>query len=120
MFYIAFFLKGLAITLLSGSIESIYVESVNSDNLIKYNTLERLIFFSSFALAALLGGYLVDIFSYEKIIFIDIFMSFIVIVIISLFKENKENYRFVKDDVTVKECFKFALEKKTLIVFIYN
>lgn len=42
-------------------------------------------------------------------------MSFIVIAIISMFKENKEYSKVVKDDVSVKECFKFALDNKILL-----
>lgn len=114
LFYISFFIKGIAITLLSGSIESIYVENVEEDKLVKYNTIERLVFFGSFSLAALLGGYLIDIFSYTHIIIFDIIVSFAVILVILPFKEERHTSESLKNRVSAKECFKYILEKKVL------
>lgn len=46
LFYISFFFKGLGLTFISGSVESMYIESINSDNLLKYNTIKRFVFYS--------------------------------------------------------------------------
>lgn len=55
---IAFFIKGLALSLISGSFESLYIDAVEPSSLVRYNTIERLIFYGSYALAAMLGGLL--------------------------------------------------------------
>lgn len=91
LFYLAFFIKGISVTLLSGSIESIYVENVKSDNLIKYNTIERLVFYISLALSALVAGYMIEKTNYISIILTDICILLIVTAIIFLFPRQSSH-----------------------------
>lgn len=118
LFYISFFMKGVALTLLSGSIESIYIENIESNNLVKYNILERLVFYSSLSLAALIGGYIINTFSYKNIIFLDILVSLIVILVILLFKEDKKKSKVVKNNISAKECLGFILNNNVLLYLL--
>lgn len=85
LFYLSFFLKGLGLTFISGSVESMYIESINSDNLLKYNTIERFVFYSSLALSALIGGFLIKFLNYQGIIIIDLFIMVSLLFLIFFF-----------------------------------
>lgn len=118
LFYISFFLRGLSITLLSGSVESIYVESVNPDNLLKYNTIERLIFFISYALAALTAGYLIKLIKYNGVILIDIFVLSIVLGIVYLFNEPKNIKSESENKISFKKCLQLLYSNRILLYLL--
>lgn len=54
----SFALKGLSIACLSGSFEAIYIDSVPASSLVQLNVIERFIFYASYGLSALLGGWI--------------------------------------------------------------
>lgn len=108
----------MAITLLSGSVESIYVENTNPDNLLKYNTIERLVFFISYALAALTAGYLIKFIKYDGVILIDIFILFIVLGIIYLFDEQKNSKSHSSDKISFKRCLQLLYNNKILLFLL--
>ncbi|QWT17349.1 MFS transporter [Collinsella sp. zg1085] len=54
----AFILRGIALSCVSGSIESLFVDSIEESELIRYNTWDRMAFFGSYALSVILGGLL--------------------------------------------------------------
>lgn len=118
LFYLSFFLRGVAITLLSGSVESIYVENIDPDNLLKYNTIERLVFFISYALAALTAGYLIKFIKYDGVILIDIFILFIVLGIIYLFDEQKNSKSHSSDKISFKRCLQLLYNNKILLFLL--
>lgn len=118
LFYLSFFLRGVAITLLSGSVESIYVENTDPDNLLKYNTIERLVFFISYALAALTAGYLIKFIKYDGVILIDIFILFIVLGIIYLFDEQKNSKSHSSDKISFKRCLQLLYNNKILLFLL--
>lgn len=118
LFYLSFFLRGVAITLLSGSVESIYVENIDPDNLLKYNTIERLVFFISYALAAFTAGYLIKFIKYDGVILIDIFILFIVLGIIYLFDEQKNSKSHSSDKISFKRCLQLLYNNKILLFLL--
>lgn len=52
----AFAVKGFAISCISGSFESLFIDSIPQQAILRYNVLERILFYFSYALPALLGG----------------------------------------------------------------
>lgn len=54
----AFVVKGIAQALLSGTFEAIFVDGVSESELVKYNSIERFLFYAAYGLSALLGGLL--------------------------------------------------------------
>lgn len=67
------------------TLESIYVENINPDNLLKYKTIERLVFFISYALAALTAGYLIKFIKYDGVILMDFCAAFSFVAIENLY-----------------------------------
>lgn len=67
------------------TLESIYVENIDPDNLLKYNTIERLVFFISYALAALTAGYLIKFIKYDGVILMDFCAAFSFVAIENLY-----------------------------------
>lgn len=84
----SFFLKGLGITFISGSLESLFVESIDHKLLIKYNVVERLVFFSSVAIAAGLGGTLIQYCGYGCTIVMDVIILILTLIIVFQFDEK--------------------------------
>lgn len=116
LFYLSFFLKGLGLTFISGSVESMYIESINSDNLLKYNTIERFVFYSSLALSALIGGFLIRFLNYRGIIIIDLFIMVSLLFLISFFKDSTTNYS--ENKISIKKCIHILKENSVLIYFL--
>lgn len=119
IFYIIFFARALAYTLISGSIESIYVESVDEGNLVHYNAIERLVFYVSLALSALMGGYLIDKMGYEAIIFIDIAIMIMSLIVALLFNEDRTYTKESIKSVNMKECLSIIKSNKVLL-YLYT
>ena len=61
-------MKGIGYTFISGSIEALFVESIDEELIIKYNTIERLIFYSSSAIALIIAGYMIKDIGFKWII----------------------------------------------------
>lgn len=116
LFYLSFFLKGLGLTFISGSVESMYIEYINSDNLLKYNTIERFVFYSSLALSALIGGFLISFLNYRGIIIIDLFIMVLLLFLISFFKDSTANYS--ENKISIKKCINILKENNILIYFL--
>lgn len=62
---LGFFARGIGYSFLSGSIESIYIDSIDERDLMRYNVVERLVFYLSYAISAYLGGVFSDAYLYR-------------------------------------------------------
>lgn len=89
-FFISFIIKGIGITFISGSFESIYIESLDKEELLKYNSIERLIFYVSLGISAFVSGFCIKKFGYNFIIIFDIIIIFIALVVSLYFKNINE------------------------------
>ncbi|MDR2044294.1 MAG: MFS transporter [Clostridium sp.] len=83
---LAFFLKGLGITFLSGSLESLFVDSLDQKRLMKYNVVERLVFYSALALSAASGGLVIQFFGFFDTVVIDIVILGLTLAIVCQFE----------------------------------
>lgn len=97
-FSIACILQGISYTFLSGANEALFVDSVillgEEDKLNKYNSINRIIFYSAIGLGSLIGGF-VATYSYDAVYIITILIQIIPIILILFVKEpnvqNKQN-----------------------------
>lgn len=87
----AFVLKGLAIALLSGSFEAIYIDSVPQDALVRLNVVERFIFYASYALSAYFGGWISVSHAYRLGLMCDIAVMVLALAAVVFVREAKAN-----------------------------
>ena len=114
--YISFFLKGLGYTFISGSFESLFVNSLDNKYLIKLNSIERIFFYLGIGISSALGGVIIDILDYNIIIILDT-LIIIGILIVSLFvKETKIELNH--KEKLLKSSVKLILSKKFLVCFL--
>ena len=114
--YVSFLLRGLSITFISGSIESLFVESVEHKELIKYNVIERLIFYSALAISAGLGGFLIQYFGYNFTIILDSIILILTFLLVFQMDENISNrlHNKKKYVVNIKDVFKNIADNKII------
>lgn len=89
LYALSFLAKGLGITFVSGSIESIYVESVPKSQWLRNNTIERLTFFLCLALAAFVSGQLIQGQHYSFLILFDSVLAVLVAIFLFLFPSSR-------------------------------
>lgn len=100
--------RGLGFSLLSGSFEALYVESVDREKLVRNNTVERAIFYSSVGLGALLGGFLAAVKAYRLGIWIDVVCVAAALLVCSGFRDVRQhsykNAMGARDAVKLLSC----------------
>ncbi len=121
VFFISFFLRGLGITFISGSLESLFVDSVDHDSLIKYNVIERLVFYVALAMSAGFGGVLINYCGYKYTIIVDICMVVLTLILVCNIDEKKENSyeNGEKDRFNIKSVFKEILQNKVVCIMLF-
>lgn len=85
----AFVLKGLALALLSGSFEAIYIDSVPRGALVRLNVVERFVFYSAYALSAYLGGWISVSHAYRLGLVCDIVAMALALAVVLFMRETK-------------------------------
>lgn len=93
IFYGSMFLKGIGYTFISGSIEALFVESIDEELIIKYNTIERLIFYSSSAIALIIAGYMIKDIGFKWIILNDLIVNIISLILVIFLEEKHISYK---------------------------
>ncbi len=88
---VSFALKGLSIACLSGSFEAIYIDSVPASSLVRLNVIERFIFYTSYGLSALLGGWISVSHAYQFGLACDIAAMTLSILVVLGMKEPKSS-----------------------------
>lgn len=85
----AFALKGLAVACVSGSIETIYIDSVSQDQLVRLNVVERFVFYASYALSACVGGFISSAGAYLIGLSVDIIAMVLTLVVVVCIPEGR-------------------------------
>lgn len=114
-----FFLNGLAYSFLTGSLDALLTDTIIKNNMTSkldlYNSLERIIFYSSLGLSSLIGGY-VAAYSYDWVFIISIFIYFLAFIPFLFIDETieKEKNKLENDSVVRETCKIFLTNKKVL------
>lgn len=116
---VAFFIKGLGYTLISGSVEAIYVNSVDEKKLERLNVVERLVFYSSLALAAYLGGFVSENLGYTTLIMLDMAALGITFISILAIKENPSHQEVYQlhEKTSVQSIVQLLKTNRLLLAF---
>lgn len=86
----AYVVKGVGYTLISGSIEALFVNGLDPDTLTRYNGIERLVMYVSVASAAVLGGFIISRGAFRWVLVIDMCALGLTAVITLLMRETRE------------------------------
>ena len=118
--YVFVFIQAVGYTFISGSVESLFVDSINREMLVRWNAVERVVFYAALALSALLGGGVIYNFGYITAIIIDMLALVITTCAILFMKENflteknREREKGIK-----KERIHFTEEQKRMLTALY-
>lgn len=85
----AYVVKGVGYTLISGSIEALFVNGLDPDTLTRYNGIERLVMYVSIASAAILGGFIISQGLFRYVLVIDMCAVGVTVVITLLMRETR-------------------------------
>lgn len=122
IFGLATAIQGIAFTFISGSFSALLVDSVfesnQKDKLARIGSINQLVFYSGFALGALLGGKLADMFNYDTVYIIQIIIFAIPILIMTFVKEPPIHKEASLKKVSWKSVLEFIKTKPKLIYFM--
>lgn len=94
----AFAVKGICVACISGSIESIYIDSVPQDALVSLNVVERFVFYASYAISAFLGGMISTAQAYRIGLLCDIVAMVSTLAVIALIHEPHDGSKAMTRD----------------------
>lgn len=118
--YVFVFIQAVGYTFISGSVESLFVDSINHEMLVRWNAVERIVFYAALALSALMGGGVIHNFGYITAIIIDVSALIITTCAILFMKENLLPEKERKKEKGVKrERLHFTGEQKTILTALY-
>lgn len=90
---VGFVCRGLGFSFLSGSFEALYVESVDGEQLLRNNTVERAVFYVSVGLGSLLGGFLAAAGAYQLGIWVDVVFVVLTLLVCAGFRDGVHGER---------------------------
>ena len=115
--YIFVFIQALGYTFISGSVESLFVDSIDNELLVHWNAVERIIFYFALALSSVMGGIVIHNLGYSLAICIDIFALFVTTCTILLMKEKKtENISPKKEK---GQRYKLPVNQRNILFALY-
>lgn len=118
--YVFVFTQAVAYTFLSGSVESLFVESIDHEMLIRWNAVERIVFYLALALSALIGGGVIHNFGYITAIMIDLLALVITACAIFFMKEDfKGEWKEQRKEKKKKERMHLGKTQKTVLIALY-
>ena len=86
----AYVVKGVGYTLISGSIEALFVNGLDPDALTRWNGVERLVMYLSIASAAVLGGFIISRGLFPWVLAIDMCVVGATVVVTLLMDETRD------------------------------
>lgn len=118
--YMFVFVQGVAYTFLSGSVESLFVESIDHEMLVRWNAVERIVFYLALALSAVIGGGVIHNFGYITAIMIDLLALVVTACAVFFMKENfKEEHKGRKEKKIEWERMRFSGKQRTVLTALY-
>ncbi|MGI5978300.1 MAG: MFS transporter [Oscillospiraceae bacterium] len=85
----AYVVKGVGYTLISGSIEALFVNGLEPDTLTRYNGIERLVMYVSIASAAVLAGCIIAKDLFKRVLLIDMCTICVTLVVTLMMRETR-------------------------------
>lgn len=120
MTYMFVFVQAVAYTFISGSVESLFVESIENEMLVRWNAVERIVFYLALALSASVGGGVIHNFGYTTAIIIDMLALIITTVAVFFMKENfKGEMKGRKKETGKREKIHLEGRQKTILLALY-
>lgn len=113
---LSFFCRGLAITFISGSIESIVVETIPRQKWSNLSIKRRIIFNLATASAAVLAGVMIEEVGYGATIAIDIIASVMAFITILFVEESATQAKSKEETITIHESILILKNNKILIL----
>ncbi len=115
----SFVVKGIAYTCISGSFEAIFVETVPSSELARYNTIERLVWYTSLAVSTVIGGLMVSAGLYWQTAATDIAVTLLTLAVTWNTKEPKAaTDTGSSSKAGISACWKEVTGNTTLLLFL--
>lgn len=115
---VSFVVKGIAYTCISGSFEAIFVETIPSDELAHYNTIERVVWYSSSAVSTVVGGLAISAGLYWQVAVVDIVVTILTLAVTWNTAEPSEAPADEAVASSVAACWKEITGNATLLLFL--
>lgn len=115
---VASIFRGLSYSFLSGSVDSIFTESIlieNPGNLEKWMSIDKTIFYISYGISAVIGGFLAS-FNYRYVFYFIIITQLICLALILLLKETNNHSSYNK--IKLSDSFRLILNNKKIIYLL--
>lgn len=114
----SFVVKGIAYTCISGSFEAIFVETVPQSELARYNTIERLVWYTSLAVSTVVGGLMISAGFYWQTAAADILVTLLTLAVTWNTREPKAAPTDKSADTGISARRKDITGNPTLLLFL--
>ncbi len=112
----SFVVKGVAYTCISGSFEAIFVETVPQGELARYNTIERLVWYTSLAVSTVAGGLMISAGLYWQTAAADVLVTLLTLAVTWNTREPAPAGK--STDTGVSACWSEVTGNPTLLLFL--
>ncbi|OON98200.1 MAG: hypothetical protein ATN36_01140 [Epulopiscium sp. Nele67-Bin005] len=120
LIFVAIIIKAIGMTCISGSFEAMIIEGLPEEFLVKFNALDRVFFYVGYGIACICGGYVIEAFTYQTIIMIDMVFIVLSLVLVLLVKESRQEKVDIEEDekISMKNVIDFIKSRKILCLFL--
>lgn len=111
---LSFFLKGLGGALISGSVESLYINTMDKKELETLNVFTRIAFFCATAASVCAGGIMIKLYGYFYVLAIDAAMAFLSLLFVICMRKEIKITAAIKERLFIP-CLKYFIGSKLLV-----